>query len=325
MAVSDKRPPDRDRDRNVEIVGDAATARRISPVLIGLIVTVLALLALIFVVGRDNSSSSDDRLTDNMLTAAPEGSAEALCASKSTYDLIKRALFREAAQLRGSDLAAYDRLADYAFVRMEAPVLTGEDKDRGAAACSGSLTLELPPGLTVVGGRRTLSGEIDYIVQPAADGSGAVVTLSKAESIVTPLATLTRTAGAAPTQPSTAPDVTAADPLAPVSTEPKPTSQPAPSEPGADPSFNCDNASTRSEIAVCNDPALAYYDRQMASQFNAALANADSDERALLEQTRSRFLRFRDRCRTNQCIADVYRGRMREIRDIMSGNWQAPR
>jgi uncharacterized protein YecT (DUF1311 family) len=323
MAVSDKRPPDRDRD--AEIIGDAATTRQISPVLIGLVVTVLVLLALIFFVGRDNSGSSDDRLSDNLATPAPEGSAEALCASKSTYDLIKRALFRQAAQVRGSDQAAYDRLAEYAFVRMEAPVLTGEDKDRGAAACAGSVTLELPPGLTVVGGRRTLSGELDYIVQPAADGSGAAVTLSHAESIVTPLATLTRTAGAAAPQPSGPQDANALNQLPPVSTEPRAAPQPVPDKPDDRPSFNCDNARTRSEIAVCGDSALAYFDRQMASQYSSALSSADSDERALLEQTRSRFLRFRDRCRTNQCIADAYQGRMREIRDIMSGNWQAPR
>jgi uncharacterized protein YecT (DUF1311 family) len=322
MAVSDNRPPGRDRD--VEIIGDGATARRISPVLIGLVVTVLALLALIFVVGRDNSSPSDDRLTDNMLTQAPEGSAEALCASKSTYDLVKRALFREAAQVRGSDQAAYDRLAEYAFVRMEAPVLTGEDKDRGAAACAGSVTLELPPGLTVVGGRRTLSGELDYVVQRAADGSGAAVSLSHAESIVTPLATLSRTSSAT-TEPSAPQDENIVEPLAPVSAEPQASPQPAPDQPAASPSFNCDNARTRGEIAVCADPGLASLDRQMASQFNSAMSDAAPEERAMLEQSRNRFLRFRDRCGTESCIAQAYLGRMREIRDIMNGSWQPPR
>ena len=39
---------------------------------------------------------------------------EKRCASKATYDLIKRDLFRRAAQLRGSDQAAFDQLAAYA-------------------------------------------------------------------------------------------------------------------------------------------------------------------------------------------------------------------
>ena len=42
----------------------------------------------------------------------------------------------------------------------------------GAVSCSGSLSLDLPPGVGVVGGRRTLSADVDYVVQQAADGSG---------------------------------------------------------------------------------------------------------------------------------------------------------
>ena len=323
MAVSNNRPPKRDPD--VEIIGDAETARRISPVLIGLIVTVLALLALIFVVGRDNSSSSDDRLGDTVNATSGETSPDGMCANATTYGLVKQALFREAAQLRGSDQAAYDKLAGSAFARMEAPVMTGEDKARGAVSCSGSLTLQLPPGLAVVGGRRILSGEIDYVVQPAADGSGTVVTLSHAEGIVTPLATLTRMGGAAPIEPGAPQSTDGVDPLAPVSEAPVTEPQPAQDGPAADPSFNCDNARTRGEIAVCTDPGLANLDRQMASQFNYALSGADAEQRAILGQTRDRFLRFRDNCRTSSCIADAYRGRIREIRDIMNGSWQPPR
>jgi hypothetical protein len=323
MAASNNRPPDRDPD--VEIIGDRATVRRISPVLIGLIVTVLALLALIFVVGRDDSSSSDDRLGDTLNASSGETSPDGMCANATTYGLVKQALFREAAQLRGSDQAAYDQLAGSAFARMEAPVMTGEDKTRGAVSCSGSLTLQLPPGLAVVGGRRVLSGEIDYVVQPAADGSGTVVTLSHAEGIVTPLATLTRVGGAAPAEPNTPQPTDAIDPLAPVGDAPETEPQPAPDEPTSNPSFNCDNARTRGEIAVCTDPALANLDRQMASVFNYAISGADSEQRAILGQTRDRFLRFRDNCRTNSCIADAYRGRIREIRDIMDDRWQPPR
>jgi hypothetical protein len=323
MAVSNNRPPERDPD--VEIIGDAETARRISPVLIGLIVTVLALLALIFVVGRDNSSSSDDRLGDTVNATSGETSPDGMCANATTYGLVKQALFREAAQLRGSDQAAYDKLAGSAFARMEAPVMTGEDKARGAVSCSGSLTLQLPPGLAVVGGRRILSGEIDYVVQPAADGSGTVVTLSHAEGIVTPLATLTRMGGAAPIEPGAPQPTDGVDPLAPVSQAPVTEPQPAQDGPAADPSFNCDNARTRGEIAVCTDPGLASLDRQMASQFNFAKSGADARQRAMLDQTRDRFLRFRDNCRTSSCIADAYRGRIREIRDIMNGSWQPPR
>ena len=72
--------------------------------------------------------------------------------------------------------------------------MESEDSSTGAVNCSGSLSLDLPPGVAVVGGRRTLTSDVDYTVQPAADGSGNVVLLRNADAIITPLATLARVA-----------------------------------------------------------------------------------------------------------------------------------
>jgi hypothetical protein len=85
------------------------------------------------------------------VSSSTVASHQKLCASKVTYDLIKRELFRRAAQLRGSDQAAYDKLSAYAVARMENPVLESEDSSTGAVNCSGSLSIDLPPGVTVVG------------------------------------------------------------------------------------------------------------------------------------------------------------------------------
>ena len=105
--------------------------------------------------------------------SASRQTPEKTCSSKATYDLIKRELFRRAAQLRGSDQAAYDKLvARSPSMRMENPVMESEDGATGAINCSGSLSLDLPPGVAAVGGRRTLMSDIDYTLQPAADGSG---------------------------------------------------------------------------------------------------------------------------------------------------------
>ena len=49
----------------------------------------------------------------------------------------------------------------------------------------------------------------------------------------------------------------------------------------------------------------------------AGLPLFDTASRAELERSRNRFLAFRDRCPSDACIADTYRGRMREIRDIV--------
>jgi len=63
----------------------------------------------------------------------------------------------------------------------------------------------------------------------------------------------------------------------------------------------------------------------MARQYYRAIAVADRRQRATLAATRDSFLRFRDRCPSDSCVAETYRGRMREIRDIMSGDWRPRR
>jgi len=100
----------------------------------------------------------------------------------------------------------------------------------------------------------------------------------------------------------------------------------APSHPtSARPSFDCDRARTKGEMAVCSDAGLAALDRNMAAQFGRAMNGASPQEQAILQSTRSRFLAYRDRCPNRQCIGDAYVGRMREIRDIMEGRWQPER
>lgn len=286
----------------------------------------LVLLVLLVAYFTASRNPDQDRLTNAATSSESVSGDDKACASKATYDLIKRDLFRRAAQVRGSDQGAYDRLSAYAVLRMENPVMeseNGANGANGAVNCSGSLSLDLPPGVAVVGGRRTLNAEVDYTVQPAADGSGTVVLLRNADPIVTPLATLARVAEAAP-QPATPETSEAApvDPLAPIPA-PAPTAPSASAQ--ANPSFNCGDARTNGERAVCGDSGLAALDRNMAAQYGRAVSSGSLDERAVLQETRNRFLRYRDRCPNRQCIADAYVGRMREIRDIMEGRWQPPR
>jgi len=289
------------------------------------------LMVVYFATGRD---SDQDKLTGNEIAATPaETTPEKACSARSTYDLIKRELFRRAAQLRGSDQAAYDKLAAVAVIRMDNPVMESEDSTTGAINCSGTLSLDLPPGVAAVGGRRSLTSDVDYTLQQAADGSGTVVLLRNADAIIAPLATLGRVeqAPTAPQPPmdsveNTAPNSSEAapppeQPTPAPSTPPTPPSRPA----SARPSFNCDKAMTRGEVFVCSDAGLAALDRNMAAQFGRAMSRAAPDKRAILQSTRSRFLIYRDRCPDRQCIGDAYVGRMREIRDIMEGRWQPER
>lgn len=318
----------RDTETRVE------TRRRgFNPVFIALGGLVVLLLLLFVFLGRGSSSDQDKLTNGTSASTAAAADPEKLCGAKQTYDLMKRELFRRAAQVRGSDQAAFDRLSAYAVIRMQNPVMESEDEASSRVNCSGSLSLDLPPGVAAVGGRRTLTSDIDYTVQPAADGSGNVVLLRNADAIIAPLATLARTAPtSAPAAPQDVPpqatQIPSAEqaqaptpPAAPAPVQ-RPTPAPAPETSSARPSFNCANARTAGEKAVCGDSGLASLDRQMAGQFGRAMSDADPDQRALLDRTRSRFLAYRDRCGSNSCIADAYRGRMREIHDIMLGRWQ---
>ena len=313
--------PDRGRDVHEPV-------RNLNWTIIAL-VGALVLLLVIVIYFSTRGNANQDKLSNPQVAAGEAPAREKLCASKATYDLIKRDLFRRAGQVRGSDQAAYDQLSSYAVLRMENPVMESEDSSTGAISCSGSLSIDLPPGVAVVGGRRTLSADVDYTVQQAADGSGTVILLRNVDAIVTPLATLSRVAQ--PSQETMVPtlnDTGRAEPMTQApgisSAEPQPptVSPPTPRPAGARPSFDCTRAQTKGEIAVCSNAGLAALDRNMAAQYSRSIAGATPEQQVLLKRTRDRFLAYRDRCPNNACIGDAYVGRMREIRDIMEGRWR---
>src|SRR4051812_48548567 len=127
----------------------------------------LVLVLLIVVYFATGRNSDQDKLTGTEIAGSPaETTPEKSCSAKATYDLIKRELFRRAAQLRGSDQAAYDKLSAYAVVRMDNPVLESEDSKTGGGNCSGALSPDLPPGVAGGGGRRPLVSAVDLTVHP---------------------------------------------------------------------------------------------------------------------------------------------------------------
>lgn len=299
--------------------GVQRSVRRINPTLVALIAGLVLFLGLVAYFAT-NRNPNQDKLSDEQIARTEEqeqpASPEKRCSSKATYDLIKRELFRRAAEGRGSDQAAYEEVEAYATLRMENAVLESEDSASGALNCSGSLSLDLPPGVVATGGRGTLTADIDYTI----DASGNV-TVRNPEAITAPLATLARVAAPPPAPGATnevAPEGTEANVAASESaTAPV---GPATSYPGR-PSFDCSNARTRGEIAVCSDPGLSVLDVNMTRQYQRALGSSTPQQHALLQSTRNRFISYRDGCPNRQCIADAYVGRMREIRDIMEGRY----
>jgi hypothetical protein len=269
-------------------------------------------------------SKNDDKLTDDQVAAASnEQPAETIgpdtrCTAASSNEAVKRELFRRAAEIRGSNATSYDRIAEFALLQMNDAAPTAPSSAEQAVECRANATLRLPPNLAVAGGRTNLSGAIGFSVGRANKGAAPVISMIDDEAITIPLATLSQKRAAAP---APAAPVAEPDPIAPT---PEPAQQPDPVATAAlaRPSFDCRYARTQGEEAVCGNPTLAGLDQEMAARYRAAVARADPPQSRLLIFTRDRFLGYRDRCPTDACIATTYRGRMREIDDIMANRWR---
>lgn len=275
---------------------------------------------------------------------------QAACSSPATFDRLKQVAFEDAMRIRNADPANLDTLATYSTVRMENPVVKSRDETLDVTVCGGRLVIDLPVGAERgFGGERQLTADVEYAAQMAADGSGLVYQLKGAEPIIYKLAAfdLRQQAYAAPAVRSAQiavdgakPPVVAASPRQAVTVAPRPMrSEPAgppalspsseprenrapqanPETASTNPSFDCRRARARSERMVCSNPSLASLDRTMSSQFYSVISNADSATRSELRRTRDRFLAFRNRCPDENCVAQAYRDRMDEIRDIAAG------
>lgn len=260
-----------------------------------------------------------------------------LCASPTTYDRLKIALFERAARMRGERAAVLDALQSASIVRMESPVVTRRDEALGLTTCAGRLVLELPPQAErAFGGERRLIADVDYSAQRAVDDSGIVYRLQGADAIAQRLASVRVAARPAvvpipealplpasppePAPPEPAPQAPEppiverrADPVTP---QPRATAPPPAATITARPSFDCRRARARVEYMICGREDLAAADRRMSATFFRALATADPTTRADLERSRNRFLSFRNRCGDEACVAQAYADRIREINDI---------
>jgi hypothetical protein len=248
------------------------------------------------------SWKSDGNAVGNEMVETKAPNPESWCAAQATYDAIRRELFRRAAQVRGSDEQSYARLADFALLRISGPVVQGVDDRIHSVTCGGTAFLDLPPDVSAAGGRRTLSGDLDYIIQPAADGTGNVIRIGNADSIVIPLATLSRTGAPqnAPLMPDFGNAITPARP-----------------EAGETPLGEAPQ-----ETEDQGEADLDSLEARVAGQFASAMAEADGRQRRLLLRTDGRYRSVQRRCATDQCVAETYQSRLREISDIMADRWQ---
>lgn len=146
--------------------------------------------------GADETRALEVPLAKRVL--APEQAqqlAATLCSAPATYERLKIAAFRQAAQVRGTDSAPFDRLAAFATVRVEEPLVVSGEQAPRVIRCTARMAIDLPPGTSAMSGARSLTSDVAFNGRPAADGSGIVWRLSSAEPIIYPLATLRRVTG----------------------------------------------------------------------------------------------------------------------------------
>ncbi|VVE50181.1 Lipoprotein LprI [Pandoraea communis] len=81
----------------------------------------------------------------------------------------------------------------------------------------------------------------------------------------------------------------------------------------AKPSFDCSKASSSVELSICASPSLAESDNQLAQAFTAA-TNRTADKAGLRKDQNKWRATVRDKCRSDECIANAYRERTRALR-----------
>ena len=275
---------------------------------------------------KNNDKLSDAEVAASGGVGGKAGQADRRCTSAHTSDAVKAQLFAHAAEIRGGFADNYARIAGFSLLQLDGAAPLTSVGAGEAVDCRAHAVLRLPPGLHDSGGRTQVGGDIDYTVAP-----GGIVTLGAAEALTEPLATLSQGRAVAPVAP--------APPMVPGTMMPAPGQLPTPVPPppppprlapppeyGAKPSFDCALARTISEHAVCGNSNLAALDRAMASHYVGALSVANPAAARLLRDTRDPFLGYRERCGSDaSCIDRVYRGRIQEIDDIVSGRWHGNR
>lgn len=195
--------------------------RNLSTKALILITAVLGLLLIVYVFIGSKSNRDDP-------------GEQVRCSSREAFELVEAELFRRAAALRRTADPNFQKLAQYSIVRAGSKIVRDADQGSGTVACTGSIVLDLPPGVEVVGGRRSMEGKVEYVLAGGGGGALQLRGLSNADALIVPLAAVT-TNGSASGQPLAVPartedlDVNGTQPQ--LGQAPPPRTQPPPLQP----------------------------------------------------------------------------------------------
>jgi uncharacterized protein len=81
------------------------------------------------------------------------------------------------------------------------------------------------------------------------------------------------------------------------------------------PSFNCARAQTDIQRTICADEKLSALDRELADTFNALKGQPGTDAVALQKEEMHWLASERNKCSSNDCIAQAYTSRIAALRD----------
>lgn len=267
------------------------------PAFLGFAILVLMIVGLV-VYGRMTAASEDVDLniavsrdaSDNLLNAAPTG-AEA-CSSEAGFGSIKDQIFDRAQTKFGGDPGPLDSLRRAVGVRMQYPMLRAVHQDNKPTDCGGHLLLDLPPSVRAAfEGLPALEADVEYAVQPAADGTMTLVNLAGADFIVDQLAVAANLVGG----------------------QGKTEAGAASSAPVHGPSFDCRGAATNVERIICQDDQLAQLDVQLADRYLSLRRQFSGPDWQPVGDSQRAFLRRRAACPDIACLRDAYAGQIRYL------------
>ena len=273
--------------------------------------------------GNEDPPSDAVQPTPSKLAAQAPKRVASLCTDKSAPGLIRKELFRQAGEMRGTDADLLRRAAEVSVVRIDSST---KDAQKEVFACTGWIALDLPPGLAVDGGRTNLNAEVSFGLA-GSSRSLRLVSLSGANRLVRTLATL----APAPREPDADKPIEPAQvaavvrkpaepaALPPLQTRKAPDTKPVQT---AQASSGCGRLTNRADQMICASGNLSSLDRQLSLLYRQSWNEADEKKRAALLGSRQRFNDRREACSSPNCMTTAYLSRLKEISDIMAGRSQ---
>ncbi len=235
---------------------------------------------------------------------------ESECISRPVIERMRDSIFDAAIANAKEGTQNLNNLRAVLSGRIESPLLQSHDASIRRTACSGRLVFALPPNMhRVFRGETSLSAEVAYEIQPAADQSGLVVQITGSEPIVDALVNAVQTSKVARTQPdagSSSKDFDGFGFDPPSTASLPPSSRAVPVSDIIGPSFPCGGKLNRVEQMICSDASLADQDRALASAWRDAKSRTTGSRKAALEAERQRYLSKRNGCGDALCVATTY-------------------